>query len=327
MRSRFSQRHPFLFGMSLVCVAVALTFGAMAFFTALRSGEISWFATKVGVVHVRGTIVESKRTTQWIQRLAEDDAVQGVMLRIDSPGGVVAPSQEIYAAVRRLTQRKPVVASMGAVAASGGYYIACGADRIVANPGSITGSIGVKAQMLSFHGLMHKLGIQDQTVVSGKLKDAGSPTHALSDRERAYFQGMVDDLHEQFVLAVAQGRNMDVDQVRELADGRAYTGQQAKKAGLVDALGGRQVAMEQLRDMAAIEGTIHRVEGPEEPSSLLSWILGLAAQWTGAGANKGQRAVFSYIFSPGIELSSLRQARKQGFFVLLPNESGLLKPV
>ena len=300
MTNRFSQRHPLLFGLILICVAVALTFGAMAFFSALRSGDMGWFASKVGIVQVQGTIVDSRRTTEWIQRLADDQAVQGVVVRIDSPGGVVAPSQEIYSAVRSLAQKKPVVVSMGAVAASGGYYIACGADRIVANPGSITGSIGVKAQMLSFQGLMHKMGIQDQTVVSGELKDAGSPAHALSEKERIYFQELVDDLHEQFVLAVAQGRNMEVDAVRALADGRAYTGQQAKKVGLVDALGGRQDAIKLLRDMAAIEGTIHRVEGPEEPSSLLSWILGLAAQWTGAGAHKGQRAVFSYIFSPSI---------------------------
>lgn len=300
MTNRFSQRHPLLFGLTLVCVAVALTFGAMAFFSALRSGDIGWFASKVGIVHVQGTIIDSRRTTEWIQRLAEDEAVQGVLVRIDSPGGVVAPSQEIYSAVRSLAQKKPVVASMGAVAASGGYYIACGADRIVANPGSITGSIGVKAQMLSFQGLMHKMGILDQTVVSGELKDAGSPTHALSEKERAYFQELVDDLHEQFVLAVAQGRNMELDEVRVLADGRAYTGQQAKQVGLVDALGGRQDAINLLRDMAAIEGTVHRVEGPEEPSSLLSWIFGLAAKWTGAGAGGSQRAVFSYIFSPNI---------------------------
>lgn len=290
-----------LFGLTLVCVAVALTFGAMAFFSALRSGDIGWFASKVGIVHVQGTIVDSRRTTEWIQRLAEDEAVQGVLVRIDSPGGVVAPSQEIYSAVRSLAQKKPVVASMGAVAASGGYYIACGADRIVANPGSITGSIGVKAQMLSFQGLMQKVGIQDQTVVSGELKDAGSPTHALSEKERTYYQELVDDLHKQFVLAVAQGRKMELDEVRELADGRAYTGQQAKKVGLVDVLGGRQDAIDLLSEMAGIEGTVHRVEGPEEPSSLLSWILGLVAKWTGTGSGGSQRVVFSYIFSPTIE--------------------------
>ncbi|MBS3779110.1 MAG: signal peptide peptidase SppA [Desulfovermiculus sp.] len=298
MTSRFSQRHPLLFGLFLVFVAVVLTFGAMAFFSALRSGNIGWFATQVGIVRIQGTIIDSRRTTDWIHRLAEDESIQAVLLRIDSPGGVVAPAQEIYEAVRGLAQKKPVVASMGAVAASGGYYIACAADRIVANPGTITGSIGVKAQLMSFEDLLQRLGITDRTVTSGRLKDAGSPTQSMSQEEQAYFQELVDDLHEQFVLAVAQGRNMEVERVQKLADGRAYTGRQAKKSGLVDSLGGMQLAMDQLRDMAGITGRITYEEGPEEPFRLLSWILGVSGQWLGMKTGTGQRTVFSYIFSP-----------------------------
>ena len=298
MTSRFSQRHPLLFGLFLVFAAVVLTFGAMAFFSALRSGNIGWFASKVGIVHIQGTIIDSRRTTDWIHRLAEDESVQAVLLRIDSPGGVVAPAQEIYEAVRGLAQKKPVIVSMGAVAASGGYYIACAADRIVANPGTITGSIGVKAQLLSVEDLLQRLGITDRTVTSGRLKNAGSPTQPMSQEERVYFQKLVDDLHEQFVLAVAQGRNMEVEKVRRLADGRAYTGRQAKKSGLVDSLGGMQMAMDQLRDMAGITGRVSYKEGPEEPFSLFSWILGLSGQWLGMKTGTGQKTVFSYIFSP-----------------------------
>ncbi|MDZ7760571.1 MAG: signal peptide peptidase SppA [Desulfovermiculus sp.] len=298
MTNRFSQRHPLLFGLFLVFAAVVLTFGAMAFFSALRSGDIGWFASKVGIVHIQGTILDSRPTTDWIHRLDEDESVQAILLRIDSPGGVVAPSQEIYAAIRRLAQNKPVIASMGAVAASGGYYIACAADQIVANPGTITGSIGVKAQLMSIEDLLQRLGIKDRTVTSGRLKDAGSPTQAMSQEERAYFQKLVDDLHEQFVLAVAQGRNMQVEKVRELADGRAYTGQQAKKSGLVDSLGGMQSALDRLRDMAGITGRVTYVEGPEEPFSLLSWILGLSSEWLGRKTVTGQQAVFSYIYLP-----------------------------
>ncbi|MFW6326158.1 MAG: signal peptide peptidase SppA [Desulfovermiculus sp.] len=298
MRSRFSQRHPLLFGLFLVFTAVVLTFGTMAFFSSLRSGDISWFATKVGIVHVRGTVVDSQRTTDWIERLAQDDAVRAVLVRIDSPGGVVAPSQEIYDAVSKLAKSKPVLASMGAVAASGGYYIACAADRIVANPGSITGSIGVKTQLLSFEDLLHRIGVVDQTVSSGQLKDAGSPTQSLSESEREYFKNLVQDLHEQFVMAVARGRSMDVEQVQNLADGRAFTGRQAQKAGLVDSLGSLSSAKNQLKDMAKIKGPVSYTEGPEEPSSVLSWILGLAAKWSGAKAVTGQRTVFSYIYSP-----------------------------
>jgi protease-4 len=299
MNKGFSRRHPLLFGLILVCTAVALTFGAAAFFRAFTSGGISWFATKVGIVHVRDTIVDSRPVTDWIRSLEEDDAVQAVLLRINSPGGVVAPSQEIHDAVRSLAQKKPVVASMGAVAASGGYYIACAADRIVANPGSITGSIGVMAQMLSFAQLLERMGVKDQTVTSGDLKAAGSPTETLSQREREYFQELVQDLHEQFVLAVAQGRNMDMAKVRKLADGRAFTGAQAHRAGLVDALGSRQAAMEQLRDMAKITGNIHTVEGPEKSRSILSWILGRAAQWSADQIGKAQQTGFFYLYSPG----------------------------
>ncbi|MFP4035211.1 MAG: signal peptide peptidase SppA [Desulfovermiculus sp.] len=270
----------------------------MAFFSSLRSGDISWFATKVGIVHVRGTVVDSQRTTDWIERLAQDDAVRAVLVRIDSPGGVVAPSQEIYDAVSKLAKSKPVLASMGAVAASGGYYIACAADRIVANPGSITGSIGVKTQLLSFEDLLHRIGVVDQTISSGQLKDAGSPTQSLSESEREYFKNLVQDLHEQFVMAVARGRSMDVEQVQNLADGRAFTGRQAQKAGLVDSLGSFSAAKNQLKDMAKIKGPVSYTEGPEEPSSVLSWILGLAAKWSGAKAVTGQRTVFSYIYSP-----------------------------
>jgi protease-4 len=298
MRSRFSQRHPLLFGLLLVFTAVVLTFGAMAFFSSLRSGDISWFATKVGIVHIRGTIVDSRRTTDWIEHLAQDDAVRAVLVRIDSPGGVVAPSQEIYEAVSKLALRKPVLASMGAVAASGGYYIACAADRIMANPGSITGSIGVKAQMLSFEDLLHRIGVVDQTVSSGRLKDAGSPTQSLSEAEREYFENLIQDLHQQFVLAVAQGRSLNLDQVRHLADGRAFTGRQAQKEGLVDSLGSLSDAKNQLKGMAGIKGPISYIEGPEEPSSVLSWILGLTAKWPGTQTATGQRTVFSYIYSP-----------------------------
>jgi protease-4 len=297
MKSRFSQKHPLLFGLMLICAAVVLTFGAAAFFVNLRSGDLAWFSTRIGIVHVKGIIEDSRKITDWIQHLAKEEAVEAVLVRIDSPGGVVAPSQEIYEAVRTLARKKPVVASMGAVAASGGYYIACGADRIVANPGSITGSIGVKAQLLSFEGLMQRMGVKDQTVSSGKLKNAGSPMQSLTPAEKAYFQELVQDLHEQFVLAVAQGRDMEVQKVRELADGRALTGAQAHQAGLVDSLGSMQAALGQLQDMAGIAGRVHYVEGPEESTSLLSWILGLAADMSHVSPESWKRPIFSYIYS------------------------------
>ena len=300
MKSKFSQRHPLLFGLLLIATAVVLTFGAMAFFVAMRSQGISWFTSKLGVVNIHGAITESRRVTDFIQRLQRDEAVEGVLVRIDSPGGVVAPSQEIHAALRVLAKHKPVVVSMGSVAASGGYYIACAADRIVANPGSITGSIGVKAQMLSFQKLLQRMGIQDQTVTSGKLKDAGSPTHPLTPEERTYFQELVQNLHQQFVLAVAQGRNMPVQKVQDLADGRAYSGQQARNLGLIDSLGGRAVAMDMLEDMVGISGRTSLIEGPEEPTSFLKWILGKAAVLVETNHYVPGMTPFSYIYTPAM---------------------------
>ncbi len=282
----FSQRHPFVFGFILIIAAVVLITGAMAVFHWWRSGQLAFGQERIGVVHVQGTITSARKVTAWIDRLHRDESVRGLIVRINSPGGVVAPAQEIHAALEKVAPDKPVVASMGSVAASGGYYIACGADRIVANPGTITGSIGVKAKLASFQELMDKVGISDQTVASGELKDAGSPSHPLTPKERAYFQNLVDDLYDQFVKAVALGRGLDVDQVRSLADGRAYTGLQAKGLGLVDILGGMDRAVDEVRSMAGIRDRVALVEGPKEEWSLWSFVFGQSREpdislWSG----------------------------------------------
>jgi protease-4 len=272
----FSQRHPFLFGFFLIAAAVILILGIMAafFFWSQSDGLRGLGRTRVGVVSVDGSIETSRRIVDWMEQLGRNPEIKGVILRINSPGGLVAPSQEIMQAVQRLSAKKPVVASMAAVAASGGYYVACAADKIVANPGTLTGSIGVKAKLANIQELMDKLGIDQETLVSGPYKDAGSPAKPLTPEERDYFQELVDDLYSQFVEAVAKGRGLEVSTVRELADGRAYTGRQARDLKLVDALGGMQTALDVLRTQAGIQGDIMLVEGPEEKRSLLSWILG-----------------------------------------------------
>ena len=272
----FSQRHPFLFGFFLITAAVILILGVMAaFFFWNQSGGLEGMGRpRVGLVSIDGSIESSQRVIHWMEQLQNDNEVQGVIIRINSPGGLVAPSQEIMQAVERLSAHKPVVASMAAVAASGGYYVACAADKIVANPGTLTGSIGVKAQLANFQELMSKLGIDDETITSGPYKDAGSPTKPLTPKEREYLQNLVDDLFDQFVRAVAKGRNMEESRVRELADGRAYTGRQAREHGLVDALGGLQTALDILQNQAGFQGRPMLLKGPEEERSLLSWILG-----------------------------------------------------
>jgi len=165
-----------------------------------------------------------------------------VVLRIDSPGGAVAPSQEIYDEVGRVRERKPVIASLGSVAASGGYYVASAANKILADPGTITGSIGAIMTVPYYAPLADKIGISEETVKSGRYKDTGHPLRKLTPDERTLLQNMVDDVLGQFVEAVAHGRNMTPLQVRALADGRIYSGTQALAAGLVDQLGGLESA-------------------------------------------------------------------------------------
>ncbi len=183
-------------------------------------------------------------------KAAEEDSIKGVLLRIDSPGGTVGASQEVYNAVLALRKKKPVVVSMGDTAASGGYYIACAADRILANPGTLTGSIGVIISGFNASKLLNTVGLEPQVIKSGKYKDILSFNRALTPEERVLLQALIQDTYEQFVGAVATGRNMTTAQIRPLADGRIYTGRQAEKLGLVDQLGGLTEAKATLKELA-----------------------------------------------------------------------------
>ena len=196
------------------------------------------FGKTVAVVDVRGVISDAADTVEALDHLRQQDATIGVVVRIDSPGGAVAPSQEIYDAVWRLRARKPVVASLGNVAASGGYYVASAADVVVADPGTLTGSIGAIMEVQNVATLAEKVGVSQTVVKSGRFKDVGQPLRAVTDEERVLLQRMVDDVLGQFIDAVARGRGMEAGRVRALADGRLYSGAQARDVGLVDELGG-----------------------------------------------------------------------------------------
>ncbi len=275
-KEKFSQRHPFLFGFFLIITAVVLIIGAMVVFTFWRAEgmKFAFGGPQLAVVKIEGTITSSVKVNRWIEKIDKNEDIKGVLVRINSPGGVVAPSQEIFQTLNRLSKSKPVVVSMGSIATSGAYYVACAADSIIANPGSITGSIGVKAQVPNIQRLMDKIGVDYQTITSGKFKDTGSPTQPLSTEGRKYLQNMVDDLFEQFVEDVAQGRGMEVKKVRELANGKAYTGRQALQFGLVDKLGGMESAKDHLRKLCKMKAPVSWVVGPEEEFSLISWLLG-----------------------------------------------------
>ncbi len=276
--SSFSQRHPLVFGLSLILAAVILLVGIMAAFRFLvfdreRGRGLSMSGDKAGVVYIEGVILDGRDVIDWIRELRDDNSVKGVLLRVNSGGGAVAPSQEMYAAVAKLRTVKPVIAYFETVAASGAYYASAPADAIMSNPSAITGSIGVIMELPSWEGLMDKLGIADRTIASGPFKAAGSPTRPLTANERAYLQGIVNDLHEQFVSDVAVGRKMDPAAVRALADGRAMTGRRAMEAGLVDYIGDYEDAMDMLLKQAGLPSDATVVEGPEEETDWLGDLL------------------------------------------------------
>lgn len=209
---------------------------------------------QIGVVEVKGPIVESDEVVEQLHDFLEDDRIRAVVVRVDSPGGAVAPSQEIATEVKRLAGEKHVVVSMGNLAASGGYYLAAPATRIVANPGTLTGSIGVVSQFANLTEIADKIGLQMNTVKSGPAKDAGNPFRPFTEEDRALFQHMVDGVYLQFVRAVAEGRNLPEEDVRKIADGRVLTGEEAKNLGLVDDLGNFNDAVKIAADLAGIEG-------------------------------------------------------------------------
>src|SRR5215510_11653013 len=217
---------------------------------------------RVGLIRIEGVIVDAQSTLGELKRFAENPSIKAIVLRIDSPGGGVVPSQEIYDAVQRVRNKnnKAVIASMGTVAASGGYYIAAATDRIIANPGTLTGSIGVIMETANVEGLLKKIGVEGIVVKSGKFKDIGSPIRKMSQEEQALLQSVMDDVHKQFIDAVAEGRSLEVSTVQALADGRIFTGRQAKEAKLVDELGNLDDAIQLAADLAGIEGEPKVVE-------------------------------------------------------------------
>lgn len=216
---------------------------------------------RLAVVELEGIILESEGVVRELTEHLENPAVRAVVIRVNSPGGVVAPTQEIYTAIQRLRNGgKPVVVSMGSVAASGGYYVAAAADRIFANPGTLTGSIGVVMQLTNLEGLLKKVGIDYVVVKSGQYKDTGNFARAMTPEERKILQGVLDDVHNQFIDAVAQGRKLSRAEVLGFADGRIVSGQQAKALRMVDALGGLTEAIE---DAARLAGL------PEKPRLIL----------------------------------------------------------
>jgi len=239
---------------------------------------------RIGVVDIKGAIgmgrgsVESEPVLKVVKRYADDSDMKAVIVRIDSPGGAVGTSQEILDGLRRLAEDKVVVCTMGNMAASGGLLVAMGCDRIVAEPGTLTGSIGVISAFPNVRGLLQRFDVEMNTVTAGKLKDAGSPFREFSASDRAYWQELADRIHRQFIQAVAEGRDLPVEQVEKFADGRVMTGEQAVELGLVDELGGFQDAVDLAKELAEIRGEPRLVYPPDDRARFLEDLLGGVAQ-------------------------------------------------
>jgi protease-4 len=262
-------------------IALALLSGIFAFFLALVLA-VSYLldrptrfvvGSQVGVVEVEGVILDSKKIIEQLNDFHESSTIKAIVLRVDSPGGGVGPSQEIHDEVRRIDADKPVIVSMGSVAASGGYYIAAPARLIFANPGTITGSIGVIMEFTNFQELLEKIGLHSQAVKSGKHKDIGSPVRPMTEEERALLQGLIDDVHTQFVDSIAAGRHLDVQKVRAFADGRIFTGRQARDLGLVDELGSLEAAIRRAGELGGIDGKPEVIYPPSDKPRLIDFLV------------------------------------------------------
>ena len=244
-----------IFGVFLLLLIFVLFF-LIVFSVAIFTGDRKPFSLrdKIGVVTVGKIISDSYPVVDQLVEYGRDDSIKAVVVRVDSPGGGVVPSQEIYNAILSLKKKKRVVVSMGSVAASGGYYIACAADEIVANPGTITGSIGVIAHFSNVEELLKKIGLKSSIIKSGKYKDIGSPLREMTQDEKRLFQGVIDDIYDQFIEAVSTNRNITKKKVADIADGRIFTGRQALKMKLVDFLGDKEYAINLAAKLSGIEG-------------------------------------------------------------------------
>lgn len=258
----FSRRHPILFFLLMLAAMAGVGIISVSLIVMIGIGH-SGFADfpkahgeKVGVIEISGPIIESKETIRQIKQFREDDAIKAIVVRIESPGGGVGPSQEIFREIRKTVAGKKVIASMGAVAASGGYYIAAGTDGIMANPGTITGSIGVIIGYTNFEALFEKIGLTPVVIKSGEFKDMGSPVREITEKEKTLLQAFVNKTRMQFVRDVSEGRGRPASEIEPLADGRIFTGEEAKENGLVDRMGNLEDAIEWAGRLGGINGEI-----------------------------------------------------------------------
>ncbi len=274
----FARRHPILFFIimfiSVMSCAFILTMALFVFGLRGIADDSDFVVSKdsVGIIEVKGVIVDSSKILESIKRFKENEHIKAIVLRVDSPGGGVAPSQEIYSEIKKAAAEKPVIASFASVAASGGYYIAAGASKIIANPGTITGSIGVIMSYTNIKELLDRIGIEPVVIKSGEFKDVPSPVKKLTEKERTYLERVSKDIHEQFIDAVCKGRNIKKEDLVKIADGRIFSGEEAKSLGLIDDIGTFEDAIEIAGKEGGIKGEINAVYSDKEKFSFLKYI-------------------------------------------------------
>ena len=269
------KKHPLLLGLLVFGVLLSLflvSIFALSYFSGRE--DSLWADEKIAIVEVRGVIIDPQPTVEKLIKFRKNENVKAIILRIDSPGGAVGPAQEIYSEVKKAQREKKVLVSMGSVAASGGYYVACAADKIMANPGTITGSIGVIVESLNVEDLFRKIGLRSEVIKSGEHKDMGSPFRKMGPEEKRLLQEVLDSVHEQFIQAVAEGRKLPLEKVRSLADGRIFSGDQARTMGLVDELGNLQDTIALAAKMVGIKGEPEVIYPEKKRFSLLDLLLG-----------------------------------------------------
>ncbi len=276
-----------------VLIVIGITIAVLVIVPLLINVFVRESGEKIGIVEIEGAIMDPKNTMDDIVKFKDDESIKGVIVRINSPGGGAAASQEIHSEVKKLRGKKKVFVSMASVCASGGYYIATAGEKIYASPSTITGSIGVIMQQTVVEDLMKKIGIQANTIKSGELKDAGTPFRKMREDERRDLNNVLADIHEQFIRDVAEGRNIPVDTVRKLSDGRIFTGIQAKNAGLVDKIGTFYDAVDELKTSLNIVGKPVLVYG-KKPFSIIRWLISSLAREYGTELDTRS---FKYIYN------------------------------
>lgn len=278
------KKHPVVYGLLFVLLIGAI-FLIMFYSISSIKGYSHTFphSDKIGVIPIRGIISNSQDIVDNLEEFGKDPTIKAVIIRIDSPGGGVASSQEIYSAVKTLKRSKKVVASLSSIAASGGYMIACAADKIVANPGTITGSISAIMYFANAEELLKKIGFKSSVIKSGKYKDMGSPTREMTADEKNILQGLIDDIYDQFLDVIVEDRKISKEDIKKIADGRVFTGRQAQSLKLIDALGDRRYAVQLAAKIAGIKGDTEIVFPRKKDISLWDYLIQSSATFI-AGA-------------------------------------------